>query len=196
MKLQLDPNMAASMAAQNGAPAAPAKDPYAGYLRWGFITIAALVLGMFGWAMMAKINGAVMATGLVQVQGKPAMIQHLDGGIIGEILVEDGQSVEAGEVLMRLDPTLLDVNREIVDVQLNETLARVTRLLAERDNLSEITWPPQLLCNRAKRIPIRFIAQNRQIQIRGPTRMKHRAQRRRLGLRHRSFPDRRGRLGL
>lgn len=132
----------------NGQAPAPSKDPYASYLKWGFVTIFALVIGLFGWSVLAKINGAVMATGLVEVQGKPKTIQHLDGGIVGEILVENGQTVEAGDVLVRLDPTVLDVNREIVDVQLNETLARVTRLQAERDDLDEILWPEKLIAAR------------------------------------------------
>lgn len=132
----------------NGQAPAPPKDPYASYLKWGFVTIFALVIGLFGWSVLAKINGAVMATGLVEVQGKPKTIQHLDGGIVGEILVENGQTVEAGDVLVRLDPTVLDVNREIVDVQLNETLARVTRLQAERDDLDEILWPEKLIAAR------------------------------------------------
>ena len=127
--------------------AAPA-DPYKSYLRWGTATIAALVIGLFGWSILAKINGAVLATGLVEVQGKPKTIQHFDGGIVGEILVENGQTVQAGDVLVRLDPTILDVNREIADVQLNETLARMTRLQTERDNLSTITWPEKLLAAR------------------------------------------------
>lgn len=120
-------------------------DSYRSYLYWGFGAIAALLLGCFGWSLIAKINGAVVATGLVEVQGKPKTIQHLDGGIVGKIYVENGQSVQAGDVLLRLDPTMLDVNREIVDVQLHETLARVTRLQIERDGLPHITWPETLI---------------------------------------------------
>lgn len=121
------------------------QDSYRSYLYWGFGSIAALLIGFFGWSLIAKINGAVMATGLVEVQGKPKTIQHLDGGIVGKIYVENGQSVQAGDVLLRLDPTMLDVNREIVDVQLHETLARVTRLQIERDGLPQITWPETLI---------------------------------------------------
>jgi len=120
-------------------------DSYRSYLYWGFGSIAALLIGFLGWSLIAKINGAVMATGLVEVQGKPKTIQHLDGGIVGKIYVENGQSVQAGDVLLRLDPTMLDVNREIVDVQLHETLARVIRLQIERDGLSQITWPETLI---------------------------------------------------
>lgn len=135
-----------NMIPANMAPEAEAeKDPYRSYLLWGFGTIAALLIGVFGWSLIAKINGAVLATGIVEVQGKPKTIQHLDGGIVGEIFVENGQTVQAGDVLVRLDPTMLDVNREIADVQLNETLARVTRLQTERDDLPTITWPVQLL---------------------------------------------------
>lgn len=150
MNMQLPPELAAQMqAAQGQAPAQP-KEPYAKYLRTGLIAGLLLVFGVFGWAALTPIKGAVVGTGVVEVAGKPKTIQHLDGGIIGEILVSNGQSVKAGETLIRLDPTLLDVNREIVDVQLNETLARVTRLQAERDNKSRIIWPERLINAQAE----------------------------------------------
>lgn len=143
MNMQLPPELAAQLGA--GAPAAPAEEPYKKHLRRGFIGLAVLVIGVFGWAALAKINGAVLASGLIAVEGQPKTVQHLDGGIVAEILVQDGQTVKRGDVLMRLDPTMIDVNREIVDVQMNETMARVTRLQAERDGLSKITWPETLI---------------------------------------------------
>ena len=148
MNVQLPPELQAQLAGMGQPSGAPEKEPYASYLRYGLITIAALVLGIFGWAALAQIKGAVLATGLVAVEGKPATIQHLDGGVIGEILVSDGDMVNEGDVLMRLDPTEIKANFEIITVQLNETLASVYRLQAERDQLPNIQWPEELLAAR------------------------------------------------
>ena len=147
MNMQLPPDLQAQLT--GAAPQAKAeKEPYLGYLRAGFLAIAALLFGVFGWAAIANIKGAVLAPGVIAVEGKPAIIQHLDGGIVGEILVKDGDTVSAGDVLLRLDPTQIEANREIVTLQLNETLARVYRLQAERDFQSRITWPESLLSAR------------------------------------------------
>ncbi|WP_409432212.1 HlyD family type I secretion periplasmic adaptor subunit [Litorimonas sp. RW-G-Af-16] len=151
MNAQLPPDLQAQLAGLAGKnPAKPQKEPYAAYLRWGFIAIAALMIGVFGWAALAQIKGAVLAPGIVAIEGKPKLIQHLDGGIVGEILVEEGDTVAQGEVLMRLDPTQLEANREIVTLQYNETQARVYRLQAERDGLSQIVWPEALLVARSQ----------------------------------------------
>lgn len=132
-----------AMSAQ--APAQPSSPAYQRYVRIGYIGVALLVFGLFGWAALANIRGAVVAPGSVAVDGKPAIIQHLDGGIVGEIYVRDGQSVTAGDPLIRLDPTEIDANREIVEIQLNETRARVERLKTERDGLRVISFPQDLL---------------------------------------------------
>ena len=123
---------------------APERD-YLLYLRIGYIGVAVLVLGLFGWSAVAKIKGAVIAPGFVAVEGKPALIQHLDGGVVGGIFVRDGDQVQVGHPLIQLDPTEIDASREIVRVQLNETRARVERLRTERDGLARIDFPPDLL---------------------------------------------------
>ena len=147
MNAPLPPDFAAQL--QGMAAAAPAKPAYARYLRIGYLGVAALVLGLFGWAAVSPIKGAVIAPGFVAVDGKPAVIQHLDGGVVGEILVRDGVRVQAGDPLIRLDPTEIDASREIVEVQLNETRARVERLKAERDGLDAIVFPDDLLAAAA-----------------------------------------------
>ena len=146
MNAPLPPDFAAQLQGLSaGSPAEPQKPSYAGYVRAGYIGVGALVLGLFGWAAVSPIKGAVIAPGFVAVEDKPAVIQHLDGGVVGEILVRDGTKVAAGDPLIRLDPTEIDASREIVDVQLNETRARVERLKAERDGLDAIPFPDDLL---------------------------------------------------
>lgn len=106
--------------------------------------IFALVAGFGSWSILAPIQGAVIAPGSVIVEGKPKTLQHLAGGIVGEILVRDGDKVEAGDVVMRLDPTSLTANRNLLQKRLNEATARVARLKAERDGRSNIDWESAL----------------------------------------------------
>ena len=118
----------------------PAKASYDPYLLTGFFLIFALIAGFIAWATFAPIQGAVIAPGTVVVEGKPKTIQHLDGGIIKEILVRDGDKVQAGDVLLQLDPTSLNADRDLLQKRLEEAQAFQTRLIAERDGLSRIQW--------------------------------------------------------
>jgi len=147
MNMQLDPKILAAMANQK-----PAKEPYDRFLWMGSIAIALLIgIGLI-WGSLAKIKGAVIAPGVIVVEGKPKTLQHLDGGIVGEIFVQDGDVVQAGDVVMQLDPTMLDANEDLVSTRLRETMARVARLEAERDFNDTITWPDDLI--EAKNDPI------------------------------------------
>ncbi|MBB97898.1 MAG: secretion protein HlyD [Rhodobacteraceae bacterium] len=84
-----------------------------------------------GWAVQASISGAIIAQGEVKVHGKPQEVQHLDGGLIAGIAVSDGDRVEAGALLLRLDPTTLSLQRDNARARLAATLARAARLRAE-----------------------------------------------------------------
>lgn len=140
----LDPKVLAAMAGQK-----PAKEAYDKFLVMGFIAIALLIgIGLI-WGSLAKVKGAVIAPGVVVVEGKPKTLQHLDGGIVGKIFVKDGDKVEAGDVVMQLDPTMLDANEDLVNTRLRETMARVARLEAERDSQDEISWPNDLVSAKA-----------------------------------------------
>ena len=69
-------------------------------------SLALLVIG-FVWMQSTMISGAVIASGQAVVSGKPKKVQSLDGGIVSEIFVEDGDVVRAGDVLVKLDPLTL-----------------------------------------------------------------------------------------
>jgi HlyD family secretion protein len=97
--------------------------------------------GFGGWASTTDIAGAVIASGTVMVESSVKKVQHLSGGIVGEILVKEGSEVEAGEVLMRLDDTLTRANLGVVQSQLDLYNAREARLLAEQDGLESVTFP-------------------------------------------------------
>jgi len=113
---------------------------YTKYLRQGFMALFLLVVCLGGWASIFKIKGAVIASGVIMVEGKPKTLQHLDGGIVGEILTQNGDVVKKGQVLVRLDPTAIDSNRTIIEKRLFEAQARVDRLRAEWDGAKDISW--------------------------------------------------------
>lgn len=115
------------------------------YLFIGCLSIAVLVFGLGGWAAIANISGAIVASGQVQVKGNSKRIQHREGGIVGEILISDGHRVKAGDLLIRLDATLVRTNLAVIEKQLIEFSAREARLLAERDGTAEIAFPSWLI---------------------------------------------------
>ncbi len=109
----------------------------------GTVALGFLLIGACGgWAYQAKLNGAVIAQGRVVVKSQVKKIQHPDGGIVGEILVENGSHVEAGEVLIRLDATQIRSQIGVLSSQLDELQGRQARLIAIRDDLPEIAFPP------------------------------------------------------
>ena len=117
------------------------------YLIIGTIVTIALVGGIGGWAAFAKISSAIVASGLVVVESNTKRVQHREGGIVGKINVKNGDRVKAGELLIRLDETLVRANMEIIVSQLSETEARLSRLEAERDLKDTVTFPKHLTEN-------------------------------------------------
>jgi HlyD family type I secretion membrane fusion protein len=117
----------------------------------GILAILALVLGLGFWGMQARISGAVVASGTVQVESNRQVIQHLEGGVVGEILVKNGDQIAPGDVLVRLDGTRQMSELAIVVGQLQEIMARQARLIAERDGAEDITFQPELLALVASR---------------------------------------------
>ncbi|WP_050929941.1 HlyD family type I secretion periplasmic adaptor subunit [Aestuariivita boseongensis] len=108
--------------------------------RFGVLAGLALLALVFGWAQMTPINGAVIASGSAVVRGKPKTVQSLDGGIIEEIRVADGDLVRQGDVLLRLDPTLMHINLDMYRNRLAETRAEMSRLRAEQVNATTLAF--------------------------------------------------------
>ena len=118
----------------------------------GLTALAVLVLGLGVWGTQTRIAGAVVAGGMIQVESLRQVVQHPEGGVVGTIAVVDGDKVQAGDVLIRFDDTLLKSEIAIIDGQLTESLARKDRLRAERDGLTEVSFADALL-ERAKTEP-------------------------------------------
>lgn len=107
-----------------------------------------LVFGVFGvWAAVAPLDGAAHAVGSVNVRSYKKVVQHLEGGIVNEILVEDGDVVAAGEPLLILDDTQPMAQLEITNGQFLALRSREARLLAERDGLDSVALPSDLDAN-------------------------------------------------
>ncbi len=110
----------------------------------GMLTIIALIAFFVGWGMLTTISGAVIASGVIQVEQNRQVVQHPDGGLVAEINVEEAQTVKAGDLLIRLDGTNVKAELAIVEGQLFDGMARKARLEAERDDLSSVTFPKDL----------------------------------------------------
>ncbi len=111
----------------------------------GFSALLLLIGGLGVWSVYTRLAGAVVASGLIEVESNRQVIQHPDGGVVGEILAKNGEAVEAGQTLIRFDDTLLRSELAIIDGQLSELSARKARLVAERDGADEIKFDATLL---------------------------------------------------
>ena len=111
----------------------------------GFIALLALIGGFGTWAVFTEISGAVIAPGQLEVDRNRQVVQHLDGGVVSEINVREGDKVEAGQLLIRLDDTQLRSQLAITEGELFELMARRGRLEAERDGREEASFDPLLL---------------------------------------------------
>jgi HlyD family secretion protein len=121
-----------------------------GHLVGGVVIVLLLTGGLGGWAATTELSGAVIASGSIVVDSNVKKVQHLTGGIIGELLVREGTHVRAGDVLLRLDETLTRASLAIVVKGLDEMNARKARLEAERDGADEIRFDPALLARIAE----------------------------------------------
>ncbi|SDP53381.1 HlyD family secretion protein [Sulfitobacter litoralis] len=106
----------------------------------GYIALFALLGGFAMWAMSSQIAGAIVAPGKIKVDGDRQIVQHEIGGVVLEILVDDGDIVRAGDLLFRLEPQQLSSRLNIVEGQLYGLMARRGRLEAERDSLGRIKF--------------------------------------------------------
>jgi HlyD family secretion protein len=107
--------------------------------------IVALFFGVFGaWATFAPLESAAVARGVISVETQRKTIQHLEGGIVGEIRVRDGDEVVADQVLVVLDDTQARATLELLQGRYRATQGLEARLMAERDGLASIVFPAVL----------------------------------------------------
>jgi HlyD family secretion protein len=122
----------------------PALQSIQRYMIVGAIMFVFVTLGIGGWAATSQLSGAVIAQGVVVVDSSVKKVQHATGGIVGELRVREGDRVNAGDILIRLDETQTLANATIVTKSLDELLARQARLETERDAAEQIVFPNAL----------------------------------------------------
>lgn len=145
---------AAPPVAQGPGRAAPPAPPRPGnsdgwgagnLIRNGLVVVLLLAGGLGTWSAFASLAGAVIASGQLRVETKRQVVQHLDGGTVGAILVRDGDMVQEGQVLVTLDGSQLRAELTVLENQLYEVMARRARLAAEQFGEPDITFDQELL---------------------------------------------------
>ncbi len=114
----------------------------------GRLVILVFMVGFFGWAALAPLDSAIMASGVIVVESHRKSIQHLEGGIAREVRVADGESVKSGQLLMRLDDTQARSSLALLLGEADALAAQEARLMAERDGAAAIAFPQDLLGRR------------------------------------------------
>ncbi len=143
--------------------------PVKRYVVIGLLTILALFGGFGGWAFVADLGGAIVASGRIEVDRNRQIVQHPYGGQVAEILVDEGEVVTADQVLIRLDGAELKSRFSVVEGQLAETIARRNRLEAERDGAEQITFDDYLTNNPSPEITALLEGQSRLFEARRDT---------------------------
>ncbi len=118
-------------------------------MRKGQAVVIVFVLGFLGWASFAELESAILAPGVLVVESRRKAVQHLEGGIVREIAVTDGETVKAGQVLLQLEQTQAQSSLSVLEDQADSLSAQEARLVAERDNRAKVTFPADLLARRA-----------------------------------------------
>lgn len=111
----------------------------------GYVGLVVFFGGFITWAISSQIAGAVVVAGKIEVDRDRQIVQHETGGVVTEILIDDGDAVSAGDLLIRLDPGKLKSQLIIVEGQLYELIARRGRLQAERDKSESIIFEEELI---------------------------------------------------
>jgi epimerase transport system membrane fusion protein len=137
-------------------------------LQWLGILIVLVLFGGFGtWAVLAPLASAAHAPGVIALESYRKTVQHLEGGIVKTIDVRDGQAVEKGQVLMRLEDTQPRTQLETLRGQYFIMLAREARLSAQRDGLAQVSYPTELLQNQKdERVQQAIRVQNQTFRVR------------------------------
>ena len=110
----------------------------------GYGVVGALAVVVLLWGVIAPIESAALAPGVVQVEGKRKAVQHLEGGIVTEILAANGDWVAENQPLLQMDTTQTRAELQMIEGRRYNLLAMADRLVAERDDLEAIVFRDQL----------------------------------------------------
>ena len=115
------------------------------FIALGFVGVAMLVVGLFGWGVLASVSSAAIAQGRITVEARHQPVSHIDGGVVEAVLVRNGDEVSPGDVLVEFAVGALQSEVEALETQLASHQARRERLEAELRNSGEIEWSVHLL---------------------------------------------------
>ena len=129
-------------------------------IRSGYILVFCTFVLLGGWSSVARLDAAVVAQGAVAPESNRKTVQHLEGGIVSEIAVRDGDVVKEGQLLMRLDRTQSAATN--LNLRNQDAIAKCieTRLLSQRDRRTVLTFPPEVLALSAEAVVASAIADN------------------------------------
>jgi HlyD family type I secretion membrane fusion protein len=127
------------------------------YAAAGYLLILATFGVAGGWAAFARLDRAVISPGVIVAEGSRKSVQHLEGGIVQEVLVKEGQSVRAGEVLLRVDPLQSRASADLFRGQLDAALILEARLRAEQAAGARLDLPPEIAERRSEAAIARMI---------------------------------------
>ena len=116
-----------------------------GLIRKGLLIVAVVLGGLLLWSIFTRLDSAIVAPGQLGVEGNAKAIQHLEGGIVAEILVREGDLISAGDLLIRLDDTATRARATQAETRFITLLAERDRLKAERGDDLEIAFSSELL---------------------------------------------------
>ena len=122
------------------------------FVALGMVALVGLLGGLAYWSFTTQIAGAIVTSGRVELESNRQIVQHPQGGVVGEILVANGDHVAAGDPLLHFDSVLTASKLATTEGQLYELLGQKSRLLAERDEAEAITFEPELV-EAAKTLP-------------------------------------------
>ncbi|MBW8320922.1 MAG: HlyD family type I secretion periplasmic adaptor subunit [Arenimonas sp.] len=111
----------------------------------GLLSAILFLTAIGAWAMTTSLSGAVIATGFLVVEGNVKKVQHPKGGVVGELLVGEGRAVDAGEILIKLDDTVIRAKLDATKATLDQLYARKARLLAELSDAASVEVPAPLV---------------------------------------------------
>lgn len=132
-----------------GAPGQVPDDPRP-LLRWGIGIVVVFIFGGLLWMGLAPIEGAVVSEGTVKVVTDRVAVQHAKGGIVGALLVKDGDQVAAGQALLSLtEPSRLAAYESLRFLHDSE-MARNARLRSEQLLSDAVSYPPAILARRGE----------------------------------------------
>ncbi|MDA3971542.1 MAG: HlyD family type I secretion periplasmic adaptor subunit [Desulfobulbaceae bacterium] len=119
-------------------------------IAWGLLLIATLFIGGIIWMALARITGTVVAPGSVKIATERQVVQHLEGGIVKQILVHNGDKVKKGQPLVVMESAGVNASVQMLRSRQYGLWLTAARLQAEKSRADHIVWPPELINTEGK----------------------------------------------